>query len=274
MAPDVPRDRSTSAATVEQLRFAYEQANAEVRHHDGLLVVAALVFTVVLAAFGGNLRVERFFRLNAGFVLLTGRLAFVTVGVVVSVTVQRRSAAASRRRRLGQRLAAATATAGGTDTDPGAGVTHADHKEGVEGGQTAGSDPETDHDSEPTASDTGGGPVDTEPDGAAVETAGGRLDAATTVAGVIVTVGVALVAFSVVVFAAWLNRLLPVYVPSNDQEFWLGVAITAVLLLVSVVALATLVVAGIDLVTDGSTKGPVSETVETTPSASVDRASR
>jgi hypothetical protein len=52
------------------------------------------------------------------------------------------------------------------------------------------------------------------------------------------------------------------------------VAITAVLLLVSVVALATLVVAGIDLVTDGSAKGPVSETVETTPSASVDRASR
>jgi hypothetical protein len=275
MAPDAPRDRSTSATTVEQLRVAYDRANTEVRHYDGLLALAALVFAVVLAAFGGSLQVERLFRLNAGFVLLTGGLAFVTVGAVVAAVARRRSAAAERRRRIAERLAAATATPEGTDADPGAVVTHADHRVGVEGGQRAGTDPETDgHGPEPTASDTGEESVDTEPDGADVETADGNLDAATAVAGVVVTVGVVLVGLSVVVFAAWLNRLLPVYVPSSDQEFWLGVVVAAVLLVVSVVALATLLVAGVGLATDGFTAEPVSEAVETTPSASADRASR
>ncbi|WP_152043173.1 hypothetical protein [Salinigranum salinum] len=272
MVPDAPRDRPTSVATVEQLRFAYEQANAEVKHHDGLLAVAALLFAVVLVAFGGNVQVERLFRLNTGFALLTGGLAFATVGLVVAAVARRRVAAAGRRRRLGQRLAAATATAEGIDTDPDAVVTHADHRAGVEGGQRAGTDPETDgHGPEPTASDTEEEPVDTEPDGVDVETADGNLDAATAVAGVIVTVGVALVGLSVVVFAAWLNRLLPVYVPSSDQEFWLAVAITAVLLLVSVVVLATLVVAGIGLVTD---KGGSEDASDVVDSSSTDRASR
>jgi phosphotransferase system glucose/maltose/N-acetylglucosamine-specific IIC component len=272
MAPDAPLD--VSAATVEQLRVAYDRADTEVRHHDGLLAGAALVFAVVLAAFGGSIQIERLFRLNSGFTLLTGGLAFATVGLVVAAVARRRVAAAERRRRIAERLAAATATAVGIDTDPGVVVTHADHEEGVDGGQTAGSDPEThDYEPEPTASDARREFVDTEPDGSDVETAGGSLDDATAVAGVIVTVGAALVALSVVVFAAWLNRLIPVYVPSSDQEFWLAVAIATVCFLVSVVALATLVVAGVDLATDEGelTTGDTTDAVD---SPSTERGSR
>jgi hypothetical protein len=270
MAPDAPQD--VSAATVEQLQVAYDRADTEVRHHDGLLAVAALVFAVVLAAFGGNLQVERFFRLNSGFALLTGGLAFATVGLVVTAVARRRVAAAERRRRIAERLAAATETAEGIDTDPGAAVTQVDHEGGVDGGQTAGPDPEADdHGPEPTACDAVRESVDTETDGSGVGSTGGSLDAATAVAGVIVTVGAVLVALSAVVFAAWLNRLIPVYVPSSDQEFWLAVAIATVFFLVSVVALATLIVAGVDLVTDEGGSGYASDAVD---SQSTDRGSR